>query len=55
MTKSKIKKVTLSLDEETLEILSQLSNIGYGSISASIRILVKKLQILMLKDLLQFL
>ena len=42
MTKSKIKKVTLSLDEETLEILSQLSNIGYGSISASIRILVKK-------------
>ena len=43
MTKSKQKKVTLSLDEDTLSKLTELSNkCGYGSMSASIRILVKK-------------
>ena len=43
MTKVKQKKVTLSLDEETMSLLSQLANrCGYGSMSASIRILVKK-------------
>lgn len=43
MTKVKQKKVTLSLDEETMNVLSQLANnCGYGSMSASIRILVKK-------------
>lgn len=43
MTKVKQKKVTLSLDEETLNALHQLANdCGYGSMSASIRILVKK-------------
>ena len=42
MTKVKQKKVTLSLDEETLSLLTKLSRIGYGSMSASIRILVKK-------------
>ena len=42
MTKVKQKKVTLSLDEETLSLLTKLSLIGYGSMSASIRILVKK-------------
>lgn len=43
MTKVKQKKVTLSLDEETLKVLSQLADVcGYGSMSASIRILVKK-------------
>ena len=42
MTKSKSKKITLSLDEETLSILTKLSNIGYGSVSASIRILVNE-------------
>ena len=37
------KKVTLSLDEETMNILANISNdCGYGSISASIRIMVKK-------------
>lgn len=43
MTKVKQKKVTLSLDEETLNSLSKLADkCGYGSMSASIRILVKK-------------
>ena len=43
MTKSKQKKVTFSLDEETMSKLSELSDkCGYGSMSASIRILVKK-------------
>jgi len=43
MTKVKQKKVTLSLDEETLEMLTKLADkCGYGSMSASIRILVKK-------------
>jgi len=43
MTKVKQKKVTLSLDEETMNKLAQLADkCGYGSMSASIRILVKK-------------
>ncbi len=42
MSNSK-KKVTLSLDEETLKLLNSISNdCGYDSISASIRIMVKK-------------
>ena len=42
MSNSK-KKVTLSLDEETLLLLKTISeNSGYDSISASIRIMVKK-------------
>ena len=37
------KKVTLSLDEETLTLLKAISDgCGYDSISASIRIMVKK-------------
>ena len=37
------KKVTLSLDEETLKLLTTIANdCGYDSISASIRIMVKK-------------
>ena len=43
MTKVKQKKITLSLDEETVNMLSELADkCGYGSMSASIRILVKK-------------
>ena len=43
MSNSKKKKVTLSLDEETLTLLNAVSDTcGYDSISASIRIMVKK-------------
>ena len=43
MSNSKKKKVTLSLDEETLVLLNSISDsCGYDTISASIRIMVKK-------------
>ena len=40
---SKKVKATLSLDEETMTVLKMIGDsCGYGSISASIRVMVKK-------------
>ena len=49
--KKKLKKVTLSLDVDTMNLLNEVANTcGYGSISASVRILVKKYGTKEIKD-----